>query len=339
MDPKQFDRLIQHYAETVSRRVFSGGALGASLLALAGLDAAGARRAARQDGQDEVGAEACIPTGKKCPSPKPRGGRGRRHRRRSRRSLGCDKCCQRRFITKSNGKNICYCVPIGETCADTRECCDGRCLNGICALGGCTPPQTLCGNNTCVNLQSDPKNCGACGRACPAGEVCNIGLACQTSTCFPLTAIEGDVSAAANGAVTATTQGAANSGNLVFGTIPAGTTFAQLATMSADFSFAFGTCGGSPRFVVELGNGRCPYAKFSTAACAAQGNTGNLIGNNTPGLWFDGECGGNPDPANMYSNVLAAYGAELVTRIKLVVDESPAGTEQTVTLDPCITRV
>lgn len=335
MDPKQFDRLIRRYSDTLSRRVVTGGALGAALLALAGLDAANARRASRND---DVGAEACIPTGKKCPSPKPRGGRGGRHRkRRSGRSLGCDKCCQRRFITKANGKNICYCVPIGEICTDTRECCDGRCLNGVCALGGCTPPQTLCGNNTCVNLQSDPKNCGSCGRACPAGEVCNIGLACQASTCFPLTATTGDVSAAANGAVTATTQGASNFGNLVFGTIPAGTTFAQLATMTSDFSFSFGTCGASPRFVVELDNGRCPYALFSTGACAVQGNTGNLIGNDTPGLWNDDQCGGDPNN-DTYSEVLAAYGASVVTRISLIVDESPAGTEQAVTLDPCITR-
>lgn len=331
MDPQQFDRLILRYSGAVSRRLFTGGALGASLLTLAGINAAGARHSPRQE-QDEVGAEACIPTGKKCPAPKSRKGR-----HRSRRTLGCDKCCQRRFITRSNGKNVCYCVPVGESCNDTRECCDGRCFNGICTLGACTPPQTLCGNNTCTNLQSDPKNCGSCGRACPSGEVCNIGLSCQASTCFPLTAIEGDVTAGANGAVTATTQGGANSGSLVFGTIPAGTTFAQLATMGSDFSFSFGTCGASPRFVVELANGRCPDVRFSAGACAAQGNTGNLIGNNAAGLWNDVQCGGDPNN-DTYSEVLAAYGAIVVTRIKLIVDESPAGAEQTVALDPCITR-
>src|SRR5690606_1866832 len=119
-------------------------------------------------------------------------GRRRRGRRRNRKTLGCDKCCQRRFITKANGKQICYCAPLGEACTDTRECCDGGCLNGVCTLGGCTSPQTQCGNQ-CVNLQNDAANCGACGRACPANTVCNNGFACQSATCLAVTGIEGNV--------------------------------------------------------------------------------------------------------------------------------------------------
>jgi hypothetical protein len=94
---------------------------------------------------------------------------------------------------------------------------------------------------------------------------------------------------------------------------------------------------GALPIVVALDNGRCPYALFSVGACAAQGNTGNLIGNDTPGLWNDDQCGGDPNN-NTYSEVLTAYGANVVTRIRLIVDESAASTEQTVTIDPCISR-
>jgi DNA-binding beta-propeller fold protein YncE len=37
----------------------------------------------------------------------------------------------------------------------------------------------------CVSLQSDPRNCGAIGRACGAGESCSAGLCCQGSQCPP----------------------------------------------------------------------------------------------------------------------------------------------------------
>jgi hypothetical protein len=39
---------------------------------------------------------------------------------------------------------------------------------------GCGPGTTLCGN-TCTVLSFDPNNCGSCGNACAAGEVCSMG--------------------------------------------------------------------------------------------------------------------------------------------------------------------
>jgi hypothetical protein len=39
----------------------------------------------------------------------------------------------------------------------------------------CTPPLTECGPGTCVNIQSDAANCGACRTACAAGTVCAAG--------------------------------------------------------------------------------------------------------------------------------------------------------------------
>jgi hypothetical protein len=38
----------------------------------------------------------------------------------------------------------------------------------------CQPPTTLCGN-VCANLNSDPRNCGGCGKACDAGQRCSAG--------------------------------------------------------------------------------------------------------------------------------------------------------------------
>jgi hypothetical protein len=40
--------------------------------------------------------------------------------------------------------------------------------------GGCPAGQTDCGNGQCVDLASDPNNCGRCGNVC-AGEACRNG--------------------------------------------------------------------------------------------------------------------------------------------------------------------
>jgi hypothetical protein len=121
--------------------------------------------------------------------------------------------------------------------------------------------------------------------------------------------------------------------------VPAGTTFGELDSLESDFEFATGTCAaGSPRFVVFLENGRCPYAAFPPGGdCSdGEGSTGNLIGNNEPFVWNDDLCGGSGLGTNTYDEVLALYADEEIDRIVLVVDES-ASTEVTVTLDPCIT--
>src|SRR5262245_26873622 len=58
-------------------------------------------------------------------------------------------------------------------------------------LSGCNNPETTAPcqggtdcNGVCVNTGADVSNCGACGKACAAGEVCSNGtcaLSCQAS--------------------------------------------------------------------------------------------------------------------------------------------------------------
>ncbi len=161
------------------------------------------------------------------------------------------------------------------------------------------------------------------------------GACAPVETCLPVTGTEGDVTRA-NGAYTATTTGSSDFGNLVF-EVPSGTTFADIVSLESAFTFTEGGCGvGSPRFVVFLENGHCPYAQFPPELCDTedQGETGNLVGNETEWIWNDELCGGN-QANNTYGEVLAAYGGDDVAQIVLVTDSSSG--EATVTLDPCIT--
>ncbi len=60
--------------------------------------------------------------------------------------------------------------------------------NGVAT---CAAPRTMCGSE-CVDRQSDPAHCGACGRACTAAQVCNSGSCQSTSTCTaPRTVCDG----------------------------------------------------------------------------------------------------------------------------------------------------
>ncbi len=55
--------------------------------------------------------------------------------------------------------------PSGQTCDVTLGCTDGS---------GCSSPSYLCPGG-CVNLSSDPNNCGSCGITCGAGGACTDG--------------------------------------------------------------------------------------------------------------------------------------------------------------------
>jgi len=88
------------------------------------------------------------------------------------------------------------CGPVGDGCGTMIECgtctppstCGGggvpyQCGDGTGADGGaCIAPQSPCATplgSVCVDLQTDPTSCGACGVACGAG------LACVAGACTP----------------------------------------------------------------------------------------------------------------------------------------------------------
>lgn len=59
------------------------------------------------------------------------------------------------------------------------------CLIESGTFGGPRLPGTSCAGR-CLDLGRDPTNCGACGRACSAGQVCNLGR-CVSSCSAGLT--------------------------------------------------------------------------------------------------------------------------------------------------------
>jgi hypothetical protein len=62
-------------------------------------------------------------------------------------------------------ENTCHCV-----CDDGSRPCGPNLDKQKCCANGLT-----CCKGQCVDANSDPSNCGACGNACPAGESCNQG--------------------------------------------------------------------------------------------------------------------------------------------------------------------
>ena len=57
------------------------------------------------------------------------------------------------------------------------------CTNGACV---CRPLLTDCGGGACVDLESDPANCGACGKTCSTGEVCLSSAIGMPGACTPV---------------------------------------------------------------------------------------------------------------------------------------------------------
>ncbi|WP_437734843.1 MXAN_6577-like cysteine-rich protein [Sorangium sp. So ce1335] len=71
-----------------------------------------------------------------------------------------------------------HCGACGNACAEGQQCAEGRCDGGGEGGGGgdeaCSEEETACGG-LCVNLDTDPRNCGDCDVQCEAGEVCDDG--------------------------------------------------------------------------------------------------------------------------------------------------------------------
>lgn len=93
------------------------------------------------------------------------------------------------------------CGECGTRCADGEACVEGACglppcspvcmegetcESGVCRCGdgpACPPGQGCCGGD-CVDVNNDGANCGSCGNACEAGQVCDMGM-CVTPACVP----------------------------------------------------------------------------------------------------------------------------------------------------------
>jgi hypothetical protein len=133
VDSKQFDELVARLASGQSRRKALQGIAGGALAAVGVTAVAESKnRKARAEGKKhKVKVQACIQSGKQCPSKKPRGKKGRK--------LGCDKCCQGNTTTNPQGKTVCTCRPSGTTAASActattaYQCCSNLCRAGRCA--------------------------------------------------------------------------------------------------------------------------------------------------------------------------------------------------------------
>jgi hypothetical protein len=170
VDSQTFDRMIGQLARVLSRRSLVGGSLGAAVLSAVGLgEPAGAKK---------VTAEACIPTGKKCPAKKPRG---------DKKSLGCDRCCQD-FVTTirtKKGKRVkkCACTPNGVACGRSAQCCSGFCSGGICSSP--SPAVAACDPHSGLNCVPRGEECSRGGTPCCCQDECLTGDSARGTCAAP----------------------------------------------------------------------------------------------------------------------------------------------------------
>jgi hypothetical protein len=109
-------------------------------------------------------------------------------------------------------------------------------------------------------------------------------------------------------------------------TLPAGTTFSSLTTLSTEFDLTAGGCGGgSPRFSLKLASGKNvfvyfgPSPNFTGCSLNSWQSTGNLIGNNDTGRYDTSQVQAGTQ-SNTYAGAVALVGSQSVTEIDLVAD-------------------
>jgi hypothetical protein len=208
VDPHRFDGLILKLSRSLSRRSLVGGTIGASVLTAVGL---GAETLAKSN-KNRVGAEACIPSGKRCPALKPRGRSGKGNKKPKK--LSCNQCCEGRSITvtDSKGKQVrkCGCLQNFTPCTVETDCCSNVCANGFCQAAPCAGLGQACnevpggpaGLPCCASTgttsfgfdpvcnQATATTSGTCAPCIPQGGTCNLALpfarqCCGANFCVP----------------------------------------------------------------------------------------------------------------------------------------------------------
>lgn len=241
-------------------------------------------------------AEACIPTGKKCPSRRP----GGKHSKK----LGCNKCCQ-----NHSASGRCTCQPDGQACTLATECCSGVCANGVCPVKS-TPQPTI--EPPVVPPPPPAPECA------PIGEL----EACATQDGHKLT-------------LTTTCPDGYGAFAVVTPVGITFSDITNIKT-DFDFETNTCGAGTPRVCVVFTDENSCVCAQFpADSGCTtpgANGGTGNLLNNDTAGDWFV-LCDTPLGPVSTYAEALALYGAKTVDYVFAVADISNGNADQTVTLE------
>ena len=91
----------------------------------------------------------------------------------------CESCRRGRCHTTTSGNKHCSRGRCRARADGTRCSGGGTCQNGRCR---CSSGLTRCGG-VCVDLQTDPRNCGSCGTRCQFFEACSAGMCDCVPTC------------------------------------------------------------------------------------------------------------------------------------------------------------
>jgi hypothetical protein len=91
----------------------------------------------------------------------------------------CQLCGQTCVDTTSDVLN---CGGCGSTCSVGQSCVGGKCAGGASGSTSCSDPSLYdCGDGSCTDFVTDPKNCGGCGIDCGGG-ACMKGV-CVATDC------------------------------------------------------------------------------------------------------------------------------------------------------------
>jgi hypothetical protein len=99
---------------------------------------------------------------------------------------GCGRACPSGTACMSslctNGGQIGGCGNPGQTCpmgyvCDAMICVTSTCSDATASYACLTPSSTtgVCCGSSCVDVSSDPMNCGGCSTPCAAGKTCQLG--------------------------------------------------------------------------------------------------------------------------------------------------------------------